>query len=39
MRVMIPELIEMCIPEFSFENHPRMKQYGGVINEYPHPMP
>ncbi|KRU24278.1 thiazole/oxazole-forming peptide maturase SagD [Clostridium sporogenes] len=39
MRVMIPELIEMCIPEFSFENHPRMKKYGGVINEYPHPMP
>ncbi|EJO5349007.1 YcaO-like family protein [Clostridium botulinum] len=39
MRVMIPELIEMCIPEFPFENHPRMKKYGGVVNEYPHPMP
>ncbi len=39
MRVMIPELIEMCIPEFPFENHPRMKKYGGVINEHPHPMP
>lgn len=29
MRAMIPELIEMCIPEFPFENHPRMKNMEG----------
>ncbi|MFD3156230.1 YcaO-like family protein [Haloimpatiens sp. FM7330] len=39
MRVLIPELLEMCIPEFPFANHPRMKKYGGIKNEYPHPMP
>ena len=39
MRVLIPEILEMCIPEFPFKNHPRMIQNGGVINEYPHPMP
>jgi len=39
MRVLVPELLEMCIPDFPFANHPRMKQYGGIKNEYPHPMP
>ena len=39
VRVLIPEILEMCIPEFSFKEHPRMKEHGGVINEYPHPMP
>ena len=38
-RVLIPEILEMCIPDFPFANHPRMKEYGGVKNEYPHPMP
>ncbi len=39
VRVLIPEILEMCIPEFPFKDHPRMKKYGGVVNEYPHPMP
>lgn len=39
LRVLIPEILEMCIPEFPFKNHPRMIKHGGVINEYPHPMP
>ncbi|MPQ43787.1 YcaO-like family protein [Clostridium tarantellae] len=38
-RVLLPEILEMCIPEFPFANHPRMKKYGGVKNGYPHPMP
>lgn len=38
-RVLIPEILEMCIPEFPFANHPRILEYGGVKNEYPHPMP
>ena len=39
MRVLIPELCAMCLPGFPFKNHPRLKKYGGVINEYPHPLP
>ncbi|MGT2888516.1 YcaO-like family protein [Streptococcus didelphis] len=38
-RVLTPELLEMCIPAFPFANHPRMKQFGGVKNEFVHPMP
>lgn len=39
MRVLVPEILEMCIPDYPFANHPRMLQFGGVKNEYPHPMP
>ncbi|GKX32008.1 streptolysin associated protein SagD [Vallitalea longa] len=39
VRTFIPELCAMCLPGFPFENHPRLKEYGGVINEYPHPLP
>lgn len=38
-RVLIPEILEMCLPELPFANHPRMKEYGGVTNDNPHPMP
>ncbi|WHL22833.1 YcaO-like family protein [Streptococcus iniae] len=38
-RVLTPELLEMCIPAFPFANHPRMRQFGGVTNEFVHPMP
>jgi len=38
-RVFIPELLEMCLPDLPFKNHPRMKEFGGVINDNPHPMP
>lgn len=39
MRTFIPELCGMCFPGFPFKEHPRMKQYGGVLNGYPHPLP
>ncbi|GAA0732297.1 YcaO-like family protein [Clostridium oceanicum] len=39
MRVLIPEILEMCIPDFPFKNHPRIVKHGGVTNGYPHPMP
>lgn len=39
IRVLIPELCAMCLPGFPFSNHPRLKKYGGVKNEYPHPLP
>ncbi len=38
-RVFIPELCAMCLPGFPFMNHPRLQKYGGVKNEYPHPLP
>jgi thiazole/oxazole-forming peptide maturase SagD family component len=39
LRVFIPELCNMCMPGFPFTNHPRLNKYGGVQNEYPHPLP
>lgn len=39
VRTLIPELCGMCLPGFPFKNHPRMKKFGGVTNEYPHPLP
>lgn len=38
-RVFIPELCNMCLPGFPYTNHPRLKMYGGVRNEFPHPLP
>lgn len=38
-RVLMPDLLEMCIPAFPFANHPRMRQFGGVTHEFVHPMP
>ncbi|QSB06864.1 YcaO-like family protein [Natronoglycomyces albus] len=39
VRVLIPELLSMCLPGLPPKNHPRMKEYGGVTNEHPHPLP
>jgi hypothetical protein len=39
VRVLIPELLSMCLPGLPPKAHPRMAQYGGVTNEYPHPLP
>jgi bacteriocin biosynthesis docking scaffold, sagD family len=39
LRILCPDLLEMCIPDFPFKNHPRMKKYGGVKNRYAHPLP
>ena len=40
VRVIIPELLPMCIPAIPFNNHPRMKVFGGGVHDYiPHPLP
>ncbi len=39
VRVLIPELLSMCLPGMPPAAHPRMVQYGGVTNEHPHPLP
>lgn len=39
MRVIIPELLPMCLPAMPFQKHPRMKEIGSFFYEYPHPMP
>jgi thiazole/oxazole-forming peptide maturase SagD family component len=39
IKVFIPELMYMSHPSYPYTNHPRMKNYGGVKNKYPHPLP
>lgn len=39
MRVFIPELVTMCVPGVPYSKHPRLAAYGGIRNEYPHPLP
>jgi thiazole/oxazole-forming peptide maturase SagD family component len=39
MRVFVPELVTMCVPGVPYSEHRRMKEFGGVRNEYPHPLP
>jgi thiazole/oxazole-forming peptide maturase SagD family component len=39
VRVLIPELLSMCLPGLPPKAHPRMVRYGGVTNERPHPLP
>jgi thiazole/oxazole-forming peptide maturase SagD family component len=39
MRVFFPELVTMCVPGVPYSQHPRIKAYGGIRNEYPHPLP
>jgi len=39
MRVFFPELVTMCVPGVPYSEHPRVKAYGGIRNEYPHPLP
>jgi thiazole/oxazole-forming peptide maturase SagD family component len=39
MRAFIPELVTMCVPGVPYSNHPRFEQYGGITNEFPHPLP
>jgi thiazole/oxazole-forming peptide maturase SagD family component len=39
MRVLLPELVTMCVPGVPYREHPRFKVYGGVRNEFPHPLP
>ncbi|HWG99753.1 MAG TPA: YcaO-like family protein [Pilimelia sp.] len=39
VRVLVPELLSMCLPGLPPRAHPRMLAYGGVTNEHPHPLP
>lgn len=39
MRVFLPELVTMCVPGVPYSQHPRIQRYGGIRNEYPHPLP
>lgn len=39
MRVFIPELVQLSYPGFPYTEHPRVLQFGGITNEFPHPMP
>lgn len=39
MRVFIPELVTMCMPGIPYSRHPRFAEFGGIKNEYPHPLP
>jgi len=39
MRVFIPELSTMCMPGIPYSQHPRFEEFGGITNEYPHPLP
>lgn len=39
VRTLIPELVTLCMPGFPYTDHPRLEKYGGVSNEYPHPLP
>jgi thiazole/oxazole-forming peptide maturase SagD family component len=39
VRVLIPELLSMCLPGLPSGAHPRMVAHGGVVHEHPHPLP
>lgn len=39
MRVYIPELFPLCLPSLPYGYHPRIIQFGGLSNTFPHPMP
>ncbi len=39
VRVLIPELLSMCLPGLPPKAHPRMLAHGGVTDEHPHPLP
>jgi thiazole/oxazole-forming peptide maturase SagD family component len=39
MRVFVPELVSMSLPGVPPRNHPRIREYGGVVNDRPHPLP
>lgn len=40
IRVYVPELIQMSMPAFPYNKHPRIIDNGGISNnEFPHPLP
>ena len=38
VRLVVPELIPMCLPSFPQRRHPRYALAGGVVNDAPHPL-
>lgn len=38
VKVLVPELLGMCLPGFPAKAHPRMLAYGGVKNLFAHPF-
>lgn len=39
VRVIVPELITMCLPGIPYSCHPRFSAFGGISNDLPHPLP
>lgn len=37
-RVIIPELLPICLPSYPAYHHIRYKNIGGIRNDYPHPL-
>lgn len=38
-RVFLPELVQVSLPSFPYGAHPRLRQFGGIQNQLPHPSP
>lgn len=38
IRTFFPELVQMSLPDFPYRSHQRILQYGGVTNDFPHPL-
>jgi len=38
-RVFVPELVQVSLPSFPYSGHPRLRRFGGVRNQLPHPSP
>jgi thiazole/oxazole-forming peptide maturase SagD family component len=39
VRVLVPELITMCLPGIPYSCHPRFASFGPIVNDLPHPLP
>lgn len=39
IRIFIPELVQMSLPGHPYSNHPRIRRFGGITNDLPHPVP
>lgn len=39
VRVFFPELVQVSLPSFPYSAHPRLRQFGGIRNQLPHPSP
>jgi thiazole/oxazole-forming peptide maturase SagD family component len=38
-RVFVPELVQVSLPSFPYSAHPRLREFGGIRNQLPHPSP